>query len=30
VGGGFMVEIPEAGVGKRYAEGWIVGKVVKA
>ncbi|KAH6868851.1 Mak10 subunit, NatC N-terminal acetyltransferase-domain-containing protein [Alternaria rosae] len=27
--GGFKMEIPEAGTGKRYAEGWIVGKVVK-
>ena len=23
------IEIPEAGSGKRYAEGWVVGKVVK-
>ena len=29
VGKGFKVEIPEAGIGKRYADGWIVGKVVK-
>jgi hypothetical protein len=29
VGKGFNVEIPEAETGKRYAEGWIVGRVVK-
>jgi hypothetical protein len=26
---GIKVEVPEAGTGARYAEGWIVGKVVK-
>lgn len=26
---GVRVEIPAAGMGKRYAEGWVVGKVVK-
>jgi hypothetical protein len=26
---GIKVEIPEAGVGKRYAEGWVVAKIVK-
>ncbi|KAF2855203.1 amino-acid N-acetyltransferas-like protein subunit Mak10 [Plenodomus tracheiphilus IPT5] len=28
-GFGIRIEIPEAGVGKRYAEGWVVVKVVK-
>jgi hypothetical protein len=30
VGKGIALEIPEARTGKRYAEGWIIGKVVKA
>jgi hypothetical protein len=27
VGKRIRIEFPEAGAGKRYAEGWIVGKV---
>jgi hypothetical protein len=27
VGKRIRIEIPEAGAGKRYAEGWIIGKV---
>ncbi|KAG9195803.1 hypothetical protein G6011_00924 [Alternaria panax] len=29
IGEGIKVEIPEAETGKRYAEGWIIGKVVR-
>jgi hypothetical protein len=29
VGKGIRIDIPEAGTGKRYAEGWIVGKIAK-
>ena len=26
---GIKVEVPEAGTGKRYAEGWVVVKILK-